>query len=82
MAKPRAAAAVADDVVLTIHEVAQRLHTTTEVLRKWRYENRGPESFRLAGKVVYLQSAVAAYVEAERSRTARGGTRGTGRSAI
>lgn len=71
----RSAAAVVDDPVLSIHEAAERLHTTPEVLRKWRYQQRGPESFLLAGKVVYRQSAVAAYIEGERARTARGGGR-------
>lgn len=68
-------AAVVEDRVLSIHEAAERLHTTPEVLRKWRYQSRGPESFRLSGKVVYQQSAVDAFIEGERARTARGGSR-------
>lgn len=64
---------VAEDRLLDIHEAAEKLRTTPGVLRKWRYQRTGPESFRLAGKVVYWLSILDAYIEAERARTARGG---------
>jgi hypothetical protein len=70
---PRPTTAAVDDHLLDIHEAAKKLLTTPGVLRKWRYQRKGPESFRLAGKVVYKQSALDAYIESERDRTSRGG---------
>lgn len=58
---------------LSTDEAAVELGVSPSTLRTWRHERRGPESYKLGGKVVYDSDKVEAYREQERARTLRGG---------
>lgn len=41
-----------------IEETAQLLHISTQTLRRWNRENRGPTFARIGRKIVYSQKAI------------------------
>jgi hypothetical protein len=43
-------------------EAARRLGVKPETLRTWRYLRKGPASFKVAGRVVYRETAIDAYL--------------------
>lgn len=47
--------------------IASRLGITPGTFRKWRITGRGPESFKIGGRVVAHERAVAEYI-AQRER--------------
>lgn len=61
-----------DDPLLTIEEAAKRLRTTKGVLYKWRYERKGPRSFKNGARVVYFESVIEEYLAAQDKATGRG----------
>jgi len=63
-------------VFLTQPEVAQILqHKTTATLRWWRHEDRGPRSIRVGRRVLYRQTDVERWLDAQAAETARGGVK-------
>lgn len=50
------------------------IHEAT--LRYWRYENKGPASFKLGRRVMYRKADVDAWLAAQYEATARGGVAG------
>jgi len=53
------------DLLLTTNEVADRLRVAPETLRFWRWKGVGPASLRVGGRVVYSESVVADWVDAQ-----------------
>ncbi|ORA20193.1 hypothetical protein BST14_02635 [Mycobacterium arosiense ATCC BAA-1401 = DSM 45069] len=58
--------------VLTTNEAAEMLGYSPWTLRQMRWENRGPLSYKRAGRVVYLKKDLETYLEYERRATTRG----------
>lgn len=59
--------------LMTSAEVAELLRTPEGTLRFWRATNRGPESFKIGGRVRYRRTAVQKWIAEQESATARGG---------
>jgi predicted DNA-binding transcriptional regulator AlpA len=59
---------------LSITEVSASSGIPVATLRRYRQENRGPLSYRIAGRVAYPRQAVAEWVAAEMAASERGGT--------
>lgn len=53
------------DPLLTIGEVAERLRTPQATLRYWRHMGTGPRAARLGRNLVYRESDVEAWLEAQ-----------------
>lgn len=51
---------------MTTDEVAQLLRTSPETVRYWRHIGKGPQSFKLGRRVLYVRAEVIAWIEAER----------------
>ncbi|MFE2912872.1 helix-turn-helix transcriptional regulator [Kitasatospora indigofera] len=49
---------------LWLTETAKRLGVQPSTLRKWRMQRKGPASFKHAGKVMYREDAIPAYLAA------------------
>ena len=64
----------ADTLLLTVHDAATHIGVSPNTLRTWRHENRGPASFKRAGRVVYRRSDLYAWQAAQEAATTRGGT--------
>jgi predicted DNA-binding transcriptional regulator AlpA len=66
---------VAKDRILRLPEVAEMLELEPQTLYAMRSQGRGPRSFKLAGRVVYRESAVHEWIaqseQAEDERLAR-----------
>jgi hypothetical protein len=58
---------------LTLKEACAYLDVPIATLRFYRASNKGPESFRLAGKVQYERAELDRWVAAEMAATMRGG---------
>ena len=50
--------------LLTIDEVAERLRRTPAALRYMRHVGTGPKSAKVAGRVLYREDEVTAYINA------------------
>lgn len=59
--------------LLTIEQAAERTGRTVKTLYRWRQQNTGPESFTLAGRVVYEPAALERWIDDQRAATRRGG---------
>jgi predicted DNA-binding transcriptional regulator AlpA len=57
------AAALAMDPYLGTADLAARLGKSTETLRNWRSENRGPKWCWLGGRIAYKLSDVATWLD-------------------
>jgi predicted DNA-binding transcriptional regulator AlpA len=57
---------------MTPDEVAALTRTTVDTLRWYRYVGKGPRSFKVGRRVRYDRTAVLAWIERERERTASG----------
>lgn len=68
------------DDFLTIEEVATILGVTVPTLRKWRCEDKGPESLKRAGRVKYRAVDVYQWLDEQDEVTSRGGLRRTVRT--
>ena len=53
------------DELLTVTEVADRLRRPVATVRYWRATGTGPRSARVGGRVLYRESDVRAWVEAQ-----------------
>lgn len=51
--------------LLTVDEVAEDTRIPAATLRFWRHKGTGPKSFKLGRRVVYRESDVLAWVEAQ-----------------
>ena len=54
-------------------EAADYLGRPTKTLQRWRQEGRGPRSAMVGGRVVYDRADLDSWIEAEFTRSARGG---------
>lgn len=45
-----------DDVLLTINEAAEILHSYLDTLRYWRHLGTGPRSFKIGRRIFYRRS--------------------------
>lgn len=50
--------------LLWLEDAADRLGVKPSTLRKWRMLRIGPDSFKVAGRVVYRETKIAEYLEA------------------
>lgn len=62
-----------DSPLIDIRQAAVRLGTSRGVLYGWRHKGVGPVSFKLGRKVVYRESAIENYLDAQEQNTGRGG---------
>jgi predicted DNA-binding transcriptional regulator AlpA len=51
------------DKLLTQREVAELLHRPLATIRYWRYQGTGPRSANVAGRVMYRESDVEAWIQ-------------------
>jgi DNA-binding transcriptional MerR regulator len=58
---------------LTINQVSADTGIPLHTLRNYRRNNAGPESYRIAGRVLYPRQAVADWIAAQMASTVRGG---------
>ncbi len=54
-------------------EIADQTGIPVATLRWWRHRGEGPRSFKLGKTVFYDADDVAAWVESEKGKTAKGG---------
>ena len=59
--------------LMSLDEAAEYLGMTPATLLYKRHRNEGPESHKLAGRVVYVKAEIDDFIRAELTRTARGG---------
>lgn len=52
---------------LTTTEVADLVRTSPETVRYWRHIGKGPKSFKLGRRVLYAETDVLAWINAQRS---------------
>ncbi len=57
------------DPLLTLAEVSAALRIPESTLRYLRGVGRGPESFKVAGRIVYRTSAVTEYLDTQMAET-------------
>lgn len=55
--------------LLTPEQVAELLQVETGLLRRWRYERRGPASFKVGKYVRYRGEDVLSWIEEQRAAT-------------
>ncbi|MBP1241720.1 putative DNA-binding transcriptional regulator AlpA [Frigoribacterium sp. PvP120] len=55
--------------LLTVDEVAERLRRTPAAIRAMRYEGKGPKSAKVAGRVMWREEDVDAYIEGQFTET-------------
>lgn len=60
---PAATTLPAPKGLLWLEDAADRLGVKPSTLRKWRMKRTGPESFKFAGRVVYRETAIDAYID-------------------
>jgi predicted DNA-binding transcriptional regulator AlpA len=58
---------------LRTRDVADLTGVPAATLRKWRHEDRGPQSYQLENAVVYDEVDVEAWIARQKSTTSRGG---------
>lgn len=61
------------DDILTIREVAEKLHLPEGTLRYYRHADIGPKSFKMGRRVVYRRADVEAWIAAQLAATGAGG---------
>lgn len=61
-----------DDRYVTTGEVAELCRTSPETVRYWRHIGKGPHSFKLGRKVLYLEADVKAWLDDARARQTGG----------
>jgi len=49
----------------TIEETAEFLRTPVSTLRYWRHMNKGPKAARIGGRLMYRQSDLEAWLDAQ-----------------
>ena len=54
------------DQLLTVNEVAALLRAPVATVRWWSHKGSGPDSFKIGRRVMYRQSDVDRWVEAQR----------------
>lgn len=59
--------------LLMLTEAAAYVGRPVKTLQRWRHEGRGPRSAMVGGRVVYDQTDLDDWIEAEFTRSARGG---------
>ena len=59
--------------LLMLTGTADYLGRPVKTLQCWRHEGRGPRSAMVGGRVVYDRADLDAWIEAEFTRSARGG---------
>lgn len=47
---------------LWLNQAAEQLGVKPSTLRKWRLQRKGPDSFKHAGKVIYREESIPAYL--------------------
>lgn len=57
-----------EDRLLTLPEVAERLRTPEATLRYWRHCNKGPTSFKVGRRVMYVRADVERWIEQQYSQ--------------
>ena len=55
-----------DQEYLTTEEVAEKLRTSPETVRFWRFSSKGPRSFKVGRRVLYAADDVEAFIEKAR----------------
>ena len=55
---------------MTTEEVAALIRSAPETVRYWRHVGKGPASFKLGRRVLYVREDVTAWIEAERAGAA------------
>jgi predicted DNA-binding transcriptional regulator AlpA len=60
---------------LRTREVADLTGVPAATLRKWRHEDRGPQSYQRENAVVYDEADVEAWIATRKAATSRGGVR-------
>jgi predicted DNA-binding transcriptional regulator AlpA len=58
--------------LLTPEQVAELLHVEASLLRRWRYERRGPMSFKIGKYVRYRRDDVLEWIDEQRVATGQG----------
>lgn len=58
---------------LTTGELAAELHRSTETVKRWRRERKGPPFLRLQGRVLYDRADVEAWLQQQRTEPAESG---------
>jgi predicted DNA-binding transcriptional regulator AlpA len=58
--------------LLTPEQVAELLHVEASLLRRWRYERRGPMSFKIGKYVRYRLEDVIAWLDDQRDASGQG----------
>ena len=58
--------------LLTPEQVAELLHVEASLLRRWRYERRGPMSFKIGKYVRYRLEDVLAWLDDQRDASGQG----------
>lgn len=53
---------------LTVDEAARMVRTSADTMRYWRYAGKGPRSFKLGRRILYLRQDVDEWIAAERER--------------
>lgn len=48
---------------MTLAEVAEVCRTTPDTVRYWRHIGKGPKSFKVGGRVLYVAAEVHAWIE-------------------
>lgn len=56
---------------LTTEQVSTMIGVTVETLNHWRCDKKGPDYYKVGGKVVYAYKDVIAYMESRRVRCHR-----------
>jgi excisionase family DNA binding protein len=51
---------------MTTEEVADLFRTTSETVRWWRHNNKGPRSFKVGRRVLYAREDVEAFIASAR----------------
>jgi excisionase family DNA binding protein len=52
---------------MTTAEVAELLRTSAETVRYWRHVGKGPASFRIGRRVLYVRTDVERFIEEARA---------------
>ena len=61
------------DHLLTIQQLSEQTGIPEETLRKYRLADKGPESFKLHGRIVYKPDAIERWIDSQVAKTKRGG---------
>lgn len=51
--------------LLTVEEAAEALRTPVSTLRYWRHMKKGPRAARIGGRIMYRQTDLEAWLEAQ-----------------